>query len=240
MNDNNVPFTEVDGVRKFPANGVKTIIVGAGVGGLGAALECWRKRCDVVVLERAYKLSPLGDFFYHASVWPDDFEVTNQHPEWKRLGAIYPVPDVEVSFIKRRAVFAQMQLDQLTRFKVPVLWGRNAVSLRESGDAVVVTADTDEQVVGDMCIVTDGIGSTLQGFIISGDLQVQDSDYAIARVAFPRNAIKDGSPAATLLENVEVNGQFRTYLARDVHLISFLTKDWVAWAYTHKVNPAFS
>lgn len=50
----------VDGVKRFPRNGIKVIVVGAGIGGLSAALECWRKGCDVVVLERSELLSPLG------------------------------------------------------------------------------------------------------------------------------------------------------------------------------------
>ena len=53
------PKIELDGVQRFPSNGIRVIIVGAGIGGLGAALECWRKGCEVLVLERADKLSPL-------------------------------------------------------------------------------------------------------------------------------------------------------------------------------------
>ena len=50
-----------DGVHRLPENGIKVVIIGAGVGGLQAALECWRKGCDVVVLEKAEKLSTLGE-----------------------------------------------------------------------------------------------------------------------------------------------------------------------------------
>src|SRR4051812_16264716 len=50
----------VDGVHKAPENGIKVIIVGAGVSGLQAALECSRKGCDVVVLEKTENMSPLG------------------------------------------------------------------------------------------------------------------------------------------------------------------------------------
>lgn len=53
--------TIVDGVHRQPENGIKVVIIGAGVGGLQAALECWRKGCDVVVLEKAEKLSPIGN-----------------------------------------------------------------------------------------------------------------------------------------------------------------------------------
>lgn len=50
----------VDGVHRLPQNGIKVVIIGAGVSGLQAALECWRKGCEVVVLEKASELSPLG------------------------------------------------------------------------------------------------------------------------------------------------------------------------------------
>ena len=53
-------YVSVDGVRRFPEDGTRVVIIGAGIGGLQAALECWRKGCEVVVLEKAQELSPLG------------------------------------------------------------------------------------------------------------------------------------------------------------------------------------
>lgn len=52
--------TTVDSVQRSPENGIKVVIIGGGVAGLQAALECWRKGCDVVVVERVEKLSPQG------------------------------------------------------------------------------------------------------------------------------------------------------------------------------------
>jgi len=52
--------SSTDGVQRFPKNGVRVAIIGGSVGGLQAGLECWRKGCDVVVLEQAQKLSPIG------------------------------------------------------------------------------------------------------------------------------------------------------------------------------------
>lgn len=166
---------------------------------------------------------------------PSGTQITSQLPEWKRPGAAHSAPDVDVSFMKRRTVFAQMQLDQLLRLKVPVLWGRRVASLYESDERVIVKTATGEEYTGDLCIAANGIGSSLSGFKTADDIQVQDSGYAIARVAFPRDIIRAGSPASTLLENIETRPQFRTYLAHDIHLILLLTEDWVAWAYTHKV-----
>lgn len=49
-----------DGVKRAPVNGIKAVIIGAGVAGLQAALECWRKGIDVVVIEKSEKISPHG------------------------------------------------------------------------------------------------------------------------------------------------------------------------------------
>lgn len=55
--------TIIDGVIRLPQLGIRVIVVGAGVGGLMAAMECWRKGCDVVVIERAAEVSPLGMWY---------------------------------------------------------------------------------------------------------------------------------------------------------------------------------
>ena len=40
-------------VKRYPESGISILVVGAGVGGLLAALECWRKGHDVRVLEKS-------------------------------------------------------------------------------------------------------------------------------------------------------------------------------------------
>jgi hypothetical protein len=87
-----------------------------------------------------------------------------------------------------------------------------------------------------LCIGANGIGSKIAGFETGPDVAVQDSGYAVARVAFPRSNIKDGSLASTLLTGVDAQPSFRTYVGDDIHLILFLTADWVAIAFTHAVS----
>ena len=60
MIDSNLSASFIDGVKRCPENGINVVVIGAGVAGLQAALECWRKGCDVTVLEKAEELSPLG------------------------------------------------------------------------------------------------------------------------------------------------------------------------------------
>lgn len=180
---------------------------------------------------------------YHRKVYdcsvhcyaPSGKELVNMTPEWKRPGVATAAPDVDVSFIKRRTDFAQMQLDQLERLRVPVLYGDRVVSVAEEADRVVVTTEAGRTYRGDVCVGASGIGSMVPGFDAGPQVQVQDSGYAVARAAFSRGAVEEGSPASSLLASVDRKPEFRTYVGKDLHLILFLTADWVGIAFTHPV-----
>ena len=167
---------------------------------------------------------------------PSGLPIHSTMPEWRQPGVITAAPDVDISFLKRRPVYAQMQLDQLNRLNIPVFWGEMATTVREQDEVVTVTTTSGKEFMGDLCIAANGIGSSIPGFEVGPDVAVQDSGYAAARLAFPRTTIKDGSPAATLFKNIDTQPEFRTYLGSDIHLILFLTSDWVAFAFTHPVS----
>ena len=40
-------------LKRYPETGISVLIVGAGIGGLMTALECWRKGHSVKILERS-------------------------------------------------------------------------------------------------------------------------------------------------------------------------------------------
>lgn len=50
----------------YPPTGIDVLIVGTGLGGLSAALECKRKGHDVRVLERNADINVAGMFYYSA------------------------------------------------------------------------------------------------------------------------------------------------------------------------------
>jgi hypothetical protein len=131
-----------------------------------------------------------------------------------------------------------MQLDQVKRLGIPIHWNDKAISAVEHEASVTVTTNAGKVYNGDLCISASGIGFSIPGFKAGPDVAVQDSGYAVARVAFPRTSIKSGSLAAGLLENVDSQPSFRVYVGEDIHLILFLTADWVAFAFTHPVRTA--
>ena len=158
--------------------------------------------------------------------------------ECKQLGVITAAPDVNTSFLKRRPVYANhlCSWTSCSDSTSPSAGARLRWMSASKDDTVVVTTACGKDFVSDVCIGAHDIGMSITGFDASPKIAVQDSGYAIARVAFPRSAIKVGSPASTLLTDVDIRPEFRTLVGNDNHLVLFLTADWVAIAFTHRVS----
>ena len=62
---------------------------------------------------------------------PSGVPIHSTIPEWKRPGITHSAPDVNISFLKRRPVYAQMQLDEVNRLGIPVHWGEEVISVCE-------------------------------------------------------------------------------------------------------------
>lgn len=128
-----------------------------------------------------------------------------------------------------------MQLKQLERLGVPVHYGSQVVRIDEDNDKVTCVTASGKTYEGDLCIIANGVDRAIEGGA-GTSVKVQDSGYAVARVAFPASTIKPGSPASALLKDVKEHPDFRVYVGKDIHLILFLTPDNVAWVFTHKVR----
>jgi hypothetical protein len=61
MGDASSNHAPVSGVQRHPETGIAAVIVGAGVGGIMTALECWRKGIQVRIFERSLKPETEGE-----------------------------------------------------------------------------------------------------------------------------------------------------------------------------------
>ncbi|KAF2170445.1 hypothetical protein M409DRAFT_51486 [Zasmidium cellare ATCC 36951] len=158
-------------------------------------------------------------------------------PEWKREGIVHSCPEVDISFLNRRPEYAAWQLDQVQALGIPLHFSTTAEKVTETDDKVVVHTDKGD-FEADVCVAADGIGSKVPWPVPGGLAAVVDSGYAVARVAFPKETIKKGSPAEAIIKSIDEDGpQFRTYVGgADVSLIIFLTTDYVAWAFSHEAD----
>ena len=58
--DHDFAFPPVSRLKRYPATGVDVLIVGGGIGGLYAAMHCYRKGHNVRVLESSSELDLNG------------------------------------------------------------------------------------------------------------------------------------------------------------------------------------
>ena len=47
-------------VERHPSNGISVLVVGAGIAGAMSALECWRRGCEVQIIEKQPGIDPAG------------------------------------------------------------------------------------------------------------------------------------------------------------------------------------
>ncbi|KAI5922880.1 FAD/NAD(P)-binding domain-containing protein [Camillea tinctor] len=156
------PFssTLVDGVLRYPPTGIKVLIVGAGVAGMFAALECWRKGNDVEIIEKASKFSAAGDIvLIGPSAWPTlhkypsmlkEYLEVGQLPdqtfytfhgtktagpavsEWDRPNtANHAAYPLEVRGLMGRNEVCAMLLHQCERLSIPITWGVDIVDYED-------------------------------------------------------------------------------------------------------------
>ncbi|KAI0965494.1 FAD/NAD(P)-binding domain-containing protein [Xylaria arbuscula] len=255
----------IDGIYRYPRTGIKVIISGAGIGGMFAALECWRKGNDVEILEQNDALSTLGDFFaigpsalstlyyypkmlaeYNETTWNSPLwwcdsagkKLVSEFVEWNRPDAApHAAKDVPiVGFIKLRPQIMQMLEDQINRLGIPIFYGRKAIGYEEdvsSGTARVLTA-SNEVFTGDVVVAAEGIGTKSHEIVTGSPVPFVSSGYAIIRGAFSPTFIVPNSRGAELLLEPGQTPEVRTYVGKDMHLITLFTHDKVGLAFTHK------
>lgn len=168
------------------------------------------------------------------SIWtPEGKCLKSMFPEWRHVAEKGEL--TRASLLSRRSDFTRMLYDQCVRLGIPVYFSQAVQEIVEHDDHVVVnTNQPGISLTADVCVVANGIGYPSTKDITGVDLPVLDSGYAIARMAFPRSSIPKDSLAHQLVENVDAQPEFRVYLSNDIHLIIWLTKDYVAFAFTHE------
>ncbi|OTB08689.1 hypothetical protein M426DRAFT_159593 [Hypoxylon sp. CI-4A] len=248
----------VDGVLRYPSTGLKALIVGAGTGGLLTALECWRKGIDVEVIEKADKISALGDIF---AAGPSGLATIKNYPtmlleyeeiggdpanffsgrdgvpmmppmefEWNRDGAEQNgcFPLRVKAFFSRRAL-SEMFYKQCKRLGIPITFG--------------VTIEKYEEDIANgnaSAIATDGRRFTSELIIAADGLGTKSH---IATLGRPVKAVKTGFVvhrgmySAERLRDAPVMGEYIRNLKRPViliytahknHCVFSITKSWVS------------
>ncbi|KAK3315900.1 hypothetical protein B0H66DRAFT_582804 [Apodospora peruviana] len=220
-----MPFiddTESKPVGSYANTGIDVLVVGTGLAGLTAIIECVRKGHNVRVLERNADINTAGDMYFMGlsatkfmKHWPEMakvFDDNSLHNCWietfKHSGErmIIPLkvadrlrdagldPDTPPGTFQMRPLVYQMYVDQVKKLGVEVQFGKRVVDYGEDEARGKAWAITDkgEKYEADVVIAADGVGSKSQK-LVGGQVRAIKSGRAMWRAAFPKE-ILDKNP----------------------------------------------
>ncbi|CZR49832.1 uncharacterized protein FPRO_16040 [Fusarium proliferatum ET1] len=253
----------LDGVVRYPPTGINVVIVGAGLGGLQAALECWRKGHEVQVLEKSKTISEAGDII---NLSPNSYCAIRQYPrmleEWDRFAHdtetcfFYPdgkiaIPKSEQEYnlpgvathaiwpirskpIVSRRDLAVMFSEQCRRLGIQVRLGVNVTSYVENVDGTATALTQDGRAFSaDVVVAADGIGSKSCSITLGRTLRAVSTGFCADRVWYSTEYIKD-APALLGAINKLARPQLRVYTADNLYVMFLLSKTHIFLGITHK------
>ncbi|RDW58500.1 hypothetical protein BP5796_12430 [Coleophoma crateriformis] len=199
-------------VQRYPLTGIEVLVVGGGVGGLTAALECYRKGHSVRIFERESNASTAGDMFSIGlsarrwlNHWPElknEFEtmfpkvprtIIKKHTgeiaiQSAAMGRVDSTPkdaSEEPMAMLLRPVFHQMLHNQIRKLGIEITYKKRAIEYTEDSAKAYVLTDDQQRASADVIIAADGIGSKSQQIINNGQVEAMLSGTAMYRAVCP-------------------------------------------------------
>ncbi|KAK5175141.1 uncharacterized protein LTR77_000278 [Saxophila tyrrhenica] len=267
LNGNNINGdhpAQVNGTAEHskPKTGIKIVIVGAGFGGLCAAIECHRQGHNVELYESFKELKVLGDIIsFGANAgrifrrWfiPGTAERISDRLDplciklqkygfniHKYDGELVmnqksPPPDPEAPvFNGHRGELHKTVYNYVKDdLKIPIRLGCRITKYFETESDAGILLDTGEKVTADVVIGADGVRSKARELVLGYEDKPKSSGYAVFRAWFTNvDMIKDPE-TKRFCENGDT---FNGWIGPDVHFLFSTIKNGsdCCWVLTHK------
>jgi 2-polyprenyl-6-methoxyphenol hydroxylase-like FAD-dependent oxidoreductase len=236
--------------------GIKVLIVGAGFGGLTAAIECHLQGHSVTVLEAVKQLKPFGDgisfganagrifgswskgymlkrFLGHLNYYEyfdirkyDGTRIVKQPPPER-------IPDAPTINGHRGEMHMEMYYYAKDILGIDIRCGCKVLKYFEDEDGAGVELGNGERMTGDVVIGSDGVKS-LARKVLGYDDKPHSSGYAIFRTCFAAEEMLD-DPLTR--EFVDYGDTFTGWAGPNVHFLFVVSKggQMASWFLTHLV-----
>ncbi|KAF4629712.1 hypothetical protein G7Y89_g8434 [Cudoniella acicularis] len=251
---------------EYPANGIDVIVVGTGLAGLTAALECHRKGMNVRVLERNSTINTAGDMFFMGlsstvifKHWPEmkkEYDSIGLHDAYletrkhsgevmvkpmrvaDRLRAQGLNPETPPGTFQMRPLIYKMFVKQVERTGVSVEFDQYVVDYFEDVGKGKGGVITKEgkRYEADLVIAADGVGSKSQK-LVGGQVRAVQSGRAMWRAAFPIENL-DKNPEVKEFFHL-IDGKhpiIRTFLGPSAYALTLTRPDLMIWIMNHDVT----
>ncbi|KAJ3578330.1 hypothetical protein NPX13_g2235 [Xylaria arbuscula] len=249
-----------NGTSSRASTGIKVIVVGAGFGGLGAAIECHRQGHDVEIYEAFPELKQLGDIisfgpnagriFYR---WSNGDVVRRMRPlsvrglikaphcsaDWYDTGEIVinqktPAYSEDApNFNGHRGELHEVVFSYAKDdLGIPIHLGNKITTYFEDEDKSGIVLESGERVSADVVIAADGVRSRARKSVLGYEDKPKSSGYAVWRAWFPNKDMIADPLTAQFCENGDT---FNGWIGPDMHFLFSTIKDGsdCCWVLTH-------
>ncbi len=177
------------------AEPLRVIVIGAGIGGLTAAIALKQIGCEVTVYDRVQELRAVGAGI---SLWSNGVKVLNRlglGPQMAAVGGtmnrmayrwktgellndidLWPLM-AQVGQRPYPVARADLQALLLKGFGEPVHLGHRCIGVEEDGEQVTAIFDNGLRVQGDLLVAADGVRSQLRDYILGYRVEPQYGGY---------------------------------------------------------------
>ncbi|KAF2652762.1 FAD/NAD(P)-binding domain-containing protein [Lophiostoma macrostomum CBS 122681] len=239
--------------------GIKVIIVGAGFGGLTAAIECKRRGHDPVIYESFPELKILGDIisfgpnagriFYR---WGDPGYITKKMRDLSIDLSSYgfnihkydtgeivinqktPMKD-EMSpvFNGHRGELHEIVFNYAKELGVPIHLGHRVENYWEDENGAGIILEDGTKVSGDVVVGSDGVRSKARTLVLGYEDKPKSSGYAVWRAWFSNKDMIADPETKQFCENGDT---FNGWIGPDVHFLFSTLKGGsdCCWVLTHR------
>ncbi|KAI0905463.1 hypothetical protein F4823DRAFT_610869 [Ustulina deusta] len=241
-----------------PPTGIKVIVVGAGFGGLGAAVECHRQGHDVEIYEAFSELKQLGDIisfgpnagriFYR---WFDGEIVRRMRPlsiDLSKYGFNIHKYDTGEIVINQKTPEYSVEAPNFNGHRgelhevvfkyarddlgIPIHLGNRITTYFEDENKSGIVLENGDRVSADVVIAADGVRSKARKSVLGYEDKPKSSGYAVWRAWFPNEDMIADPLTAQYCENGDT---FNGWIGPDMHFLFSTIKNGsdCCWVLTH-------
>ncbi|KAJ5117139.1 hypothetical protein N7448_004085 [Penicillium atrosanguineum] len=238
--------------------GIEVVVVGAGFGGLTAAIECHRQGHSVEIYESFPELKSLGDIISFGPNagrifrrWSDGAIAERLRPlsinlenhgfkihKWTgELVHTQPTPKYDPTspaFNGHRGelhtIIFNYAKDELG---IPIHLGQRVIEYFEDEDQAEIVLESGQRVTADMVVGADGVRSKARQLVLGYNDKPKSSGYAVFRAWFSNKDMIRDPRTKHFCENGDT---FNGWIGPDVHFLFSTIKNGqdCCWVLTHK------
>ncbi|KAL5358598.1 FAD/NAD(P)-binding domain-containing protein [Aspergillus floccosus] len=225
-----------DGVAAAQSSGITVIIVGLGIAGLTAAIECHRKGHEVVALERNPEIQILGDSIALGSnatrvigKW-DNGAVLDQLTsladnivEMEVLdsaGKVHAVDNtagygLQGGMIINRSSLVMTLYEYAKALGIDMRFSATVTDFWEDDEAAGVILDGKQRIAAECVVGADGVHSKAQAIVLGHPVPKHPSGLAVFRACFSANTLVGDPEAGWILEDAGNRDRFQRIVGKD-------------------------